>query len=227
MNLILLHGAIGASDQLKPLAEYLQKDFQVHCLDFPGHGGREFSNEFSIEHFADEVLAYMDTVGLKNAVFFGYSMGGYVGMYLARHRPARVQRLATLATKFRWDPSIAAREVKMLDPDKIREKVPDFARALEERHQAEGWENVLNRTAGLMVDLGERPVLEIDDFRLIATPTLLLLGENDRMVGLDETEEVCRSLPQGRLVGLPATAHPIEQVNVERLGRELSGFFLS
>lgn len=228
MDLLLLHGAIGASAQMRPLAERLQKDCTVHCLDFPGHGERESCRAaFSIEYFAEEVLGYMDKAGLREMSIFGYSMGGYVGMFLARHSPHRVRALATLATKFRWDPGIAAREISLLNADKLEEKVPEFARTLEERHQALGWKSVLENTAGLLSDLGESPLLEPDDFRLIGTPTLLLLGERDKMVGIEETDEVCRSLPQGRLVGLPETPHPIEQVDLGRLADELSRFFLA
>jgi pimeloyl-ACP methyl ester carboxylesterase len=46
---------------------------------------------------------------LENAAIFGYSMGGYAGMYLAKYFPERVSKLLTLATKFYWDEKIAAR----------------------------------------------------------------------------------------------------------------------
>ena len=55
------------------------------------------------------VLHYTDTVedaiellqqnNMEQANIFGYSMGGYVGMYLAKHHPGKNNRLITLATK--------------------------------------------------------------------------------------------------------------------------------
>jgi esterase/lipase len=41
-HLVLLHGAIGSKDQLHPLANALKKDFDVHLLNFSGHGGNAF-----------------------------------------------------------------------------------------------------------------------------------------------------------------------------------------
>lgn len=40
--LLLLHGAIGATDQLEPLAAELNSYYDVHMLNFPGHGEEEF-----------------------------------------------------------------------------------------------------------------------------------------------------------------------------------------
>jgi pimeloyl-ACP methyl ester carboxylesterase len=57
-------------------------------------------------------------------------MGGYVALHLALEQPDRVEKVATLGTKFRWDPQTAARVAAHLDPDTIRAKVTRFADAL-------------------------------------------------------------------------------------------------
>src|SRR5579859_4439295 len=171
MHLLLLHGAIGAADQLDMLAAELQEDFTVHTLDFSGHGGRPFPDgPYSISLFAEDVLAYMDNLRLDQAAIFGYSMGGYVGMYLALHHSARICKLVTLATKFHWDPAIAQRETQMINPDKILEKVPAFAATLEQRHQPKDWKLVLERTADLLTALGEEQPLSPDAFKAITVP---------------------------------------------------------
>ena len=60
-TLLLLHGAVGASAQLKPLAEKLSADFDVQLFDFPGHGGKQMPQEdFSIPFFADELSAFIN-----------------------------------------------------------------------------------------------------------------------------------------------------------------------
>ena len=38
-TILLLHGAIGAADQLQPLAQVLAAHYNVHTLSFSGHGG--------------------------------------------------------------------------------------------------------------------------------------------------------------------------------------------
>lgn len=228
MHLLLLHGAIGAADQLKTLALQLQKDITVHTLDFSGHGGRPFPDApYSIPLFAEDVLAYMDDYKLDQTAIFGYSMGGYVGMYLARYHSSRVSGLITLATKFHWDPAIAQREAQMINPGKIQEKVPAFAQTLEQRHHPKDWKIVLERTAHLLMDLGDKPPLPPEAYPSISIPVLILLGDRDKMVSMEETMATFKSLPNARLGILPGTPHPIEQVDTDLLACHLQSFLKS
>ena len=225
-NLLLLHGALGAKAQLKPLADLLADQFEVHRLDFSGHGEAVLSREgFDIAGFAGDVLAYLDTHGIDRVDIWGYSMGGYVGLYLARHAPERVGRLCTLATKVHWTPEGAAREVKMLDPDTIEAKVPRFARALEARHTALGWKEVLQHTQAMMIAMGAAPPLQDEDFAQIEHQVRIGLGDRDRMVSLEESRAVYRLLPTSELEVYPATPHPLEQCDLTRLARAIKHFF--
>ncbi len=67
--LLLLHGAIGASDQLQPLAEKLAGNHDVHLLDFPGHGGKEDTGDFSIQKFATYTLQFIIEKGWRAAMW--------------------------------------------------------------------------------------------------------------------------------------------------------------
>jgi esterase/lipase len=224
-HILLLHGAIGAKDQLKPLADELASGYTIHLLNFAGHGGEQMPEaEFSISLFTQQVLDYLDNRNIERVCLFGYSMGGYVAMHLASLYPGRISKLITLATKFHWDEQISAREVKMLDPVKIEEKVPAFASELRERHQPVAWQTVLDKTAALLLSLGKENVLKAEDIVSIKLPVLLLLGDRDKMVSLEETVTVFKQLPDGRMALLPGTPHPIEQVLVKRLAFEIREF---
>ena len=91
-SLLLLHGAIGAKDQLQPIAEQLKNTFDVHTLNFSGHGGEPMPSSFSIEQFAGDVLLFLKQNNISKTNIFGYSMGGYVALYLAKHHPDRLKR---------------------------------------------------------------------------------------------------------------------------------------
>lgn len=226
-NLLILHGALGASAQLQPLAHELQKDFMVHMPDFSGHGGQPFhSDGFSIKIFADDIVQYMDRCALDKVPIFGYSMGGYVGMYMARHYPQRVDKLVTLATKYHWDAATAAREIQMLIPEKIEQKIPAFAEVLRNRHAPNDWKEVLKKTADMMAELGNDNTLKPDDYAAVMHPVLVLLGDGDKMITLEETVAVYKSLPNSRMGMLPGTAHPIEQVDPALLGYLIRKFLL-
>ncbi|MFB0925641.1 MAG: alpha/beta hydrolase, partial [Vicingaceae bacterium] len=114
-NLLLLHGAIGAKDQLEPLKKILSKKFNVYSFSFSGHGCFGSFQEFNIKQFTEDTLSFISTNNLKEVFIFGYSMGGYVALNLAKEHPDKVAQIITLGTKFKWNPEIAAKEVKMLN----------------------------------------------------------------------------------------------------------------
>ena len=91
-KLLLLHGALGNAHSLQPLANELQNDFEIHSLTFEGHGGSEIpTHDFTIPDFAEEVIAYLNQNNINEIALFGYSMGGFVGLYLAKHFPEKVK----------------------------------------------------------------------------------------------------------------------------------------
>lgn len=217
-HLFLLHGAIGAKDQLQPLADALKDKYIVHTLNFSGHGGEAFPNEaFSMELFANDVLNYLQQNNIEQTNIFGYSMGGYVAMYLAKHHPQKINKHITLATKFHWDETVAAKEIKMLDAAVIEQKVPAFAAQLQQRHAPQDWKLLLERTASLLLSLGKNNILQLQDYTSINTPSLLLLGDRDKMISTEETFAVYKQLPNAQLGIIPATPHPIEQANITSL----------
>ncbi len=226
--LLLLHGAIGSSSQLLPLQKEFGKYFsQVPVFDFPGHGGKGFpAAPFSIQLFAESVLEFLDSEKILRVDVFGYSMGGYVALYLARHFPERVGKIFTLATKLDWNEGIAAKEVKLLNPEKILEKVPQFAEALEKSHAPNDWKMVLDKTSEMMLGLGKNPSLGNDDFLKIGNRILLTVGERDMMVSVAETENVFRRLKNAEFNIIADTPHPIEQVDVMRIVEMGKKFFV-
>lgn len=215
--LLLLHGALGSAELMHPLAEELKEEFSVHTLNFPGHGGKGATEAFSIPLFAREVLRYLDEQQLSSVALFGFSMGGYVALYLASQHPERVSQVVTLGTKFSWTPEIAAHEVRTLEVDKIKEKVPQFADMLAKRHQPLPWEQMVKMTRELLLDLGEHPPLNKERLKKLSQPVVIALGEYDTMVSLEESREAAANIEKGALKILPATPHPIEKVDAPML----------
>jgi len=152
-------------------------------------------------------------------------MGGYVAMYLAKHHPELVNGIATLATKFEWNEGIAAKEIKMLQPEIMEQKIPAFAEILKQRHAPQDWKPVLNKTAEMLLQMGKNNPLKLEDYRSIKQSCLLMLGDKDKMVGIEETEAVAKALPGAEYIFLSDTPHPIEQVNTIILAEVLTTFF--
>lgn len=220
-DLILLHGALGGKQQLERTAALLSTAYNVHTLNFEGHGGRPSDNAFSIGLFAENLLKYLDEHGIDHCFVFGYSMGGYVALKLAELHPGRIEAIVTLGTKFAWSPEIAAKETAMLNPEKIEEKVPKFAAALEQLHAPLDWKEVMHKTADMMRRLGDSPALSDEGLSQIAIPVRLLMGSEDVMVTHDETEKVQALLPNATFEVIDGWQHPIERIEAEALADKI------
>lgn len=225
-KLLLLHGALGTRRQFGPLQETLSADFEVFTLDFSGHGEQPLPEApFSIPLFCQDVVRFLDEKKIPSVSIFGYSMGGYVALYLARHFPEKVNKVFTLGTKFEWTEEIAIKETRKLDPAKILEKVPAYAKHLALLHGQNNWVTVLGQTALLMTGLGRQNALKKEDFLQIGHTVKVGLGDQDEMVGRAETKAVSQWLRNGSFALLPGTPHPLEKVDTRLLAKEIRAFF--
>ena len=216
-NLILLHGALGSQEQLHPLKEKLSVSCNVYSLNFSGHGGQLVEGPFTINRFVRNVIDYMDTHHILSAHIFGYSMGGYVALNLAQHFPGRAKKIITLGTKFKWDPESAAKEVRMMNPEIIVQKIPAFAKTLEERHQPADWKGIMNLTAEMMTELGAGIAMTAADFGIIENEVLICVGSEDMMVSISESETTVDQLQNGILKIIEGFRHPIETIDMNVL----------
>jgi pimeloyl-ACP methyl ester carboxylesterase len=213
-ELILLHGALGASSQLANLKELLSKEFKVLTFNFSGHGGTLFKDSFGISTFISELADFVAENCKDKPAVIGYSMGGYVALCLEMLKPT-FSTIVTLATKFDWTPENAQKEVKMLNPEVIIAKVPLFAETLEKRHDPNDWKRLMEKTAQMMIDLGNNPPLTIEGLQKIDIPVVCCVGDRDEMISLLETMNVAKKIPVGSLFVLPKHKHPIEKLNVK------------
>lgn len=216
-NIILLHGALGCSSDLAVISsEFEKNNLKAHNFTFSGHAKMPYADAFGIEQFASELEEYIKTNNLLNPLIFGYSMGGFVALYLASKQASLIKNIITLGTKFNWNKQTVEKETAMLNPDIISQKVPAFARALEHKH-GEDWKTLLQKTASLMWEIHENNFLNDEVLKSIQTQTLIGLGDKDHMVTMEETYHVYKSLPKANMYMLPETKHMIETVNARNL----------
>lgn len=225
-TLVLLHGALGSARQMAGLAALLKDDVPVHTWDFPGHGGAPVPDAgYSMADLVAGLEHWLDASFTQPVIVFGYSMGGYAATVLACRRPDLIHHVLTLGTKWSWSPDIAAREVRMLDPEVIREKVPALADMLADRHAPQDWTTIVQATRHLLEGLGQDPLLRDSDLRECAIPVDILWGSEDRMVSREESERVAGILPHGQFYALAGQRHPFEQVDLHILHDRLAKLF--
>jgi pimeloyl-ACP methyl ester carboxylesterase len=227
-HLLLLPGALGAAGLFEELKSELQQYYNVHTLNFSGHGGLPVPNEaFTMDMFAGDIDNFLKQEGLTSIHIFGYSMGGYVALYYALKQPKKVKSIFTLGTKFDWSAETANHETRFLVPEKIEQKVPHFANLLQKRHYPQDWKTIMRKTAELMHLLGANPALTKTEFQSLMFPIQVAVGDQDNMVSIAETTNVYNALPNAHLLVIPNTIHPLESVQVSRLAYEIRAFISS
>jgi len=219
-TLILLHGALGSREELKVLEEKLSPHFNLHLIEFEGHGQSPLNGEFSIPAFAAQVSGHIQKNNLAPANLFGYSMGGYVALYLASEQPNLIDSIITLGTKFNWTPESALKETRMLNPDVINEKVPKFGEYLSKLHGKDNWKVLLKRTADLMISLGDNELLS-PRFSAISNQCFLGRGSLDNMVSREETFKAVTAIPNASYFELEDMPHPLLKVSPELLSQKV------
>lgn len=89
----------------------LAKHFRVVRFDHRGHGTSWAPpGPWSIADLGRDVLDLLDELGIERASFAGLSIGGMVGIWLAAHAPARIDRLVLMCTSAHLDAESAWRQ---------------------------------------------------------------------------------------------------------------------
>ena len=225
-SLMILHGALGCKEQFVEWKKALQEKYDCHSLDFSGHGSRaEEENIFSIKLFSEELKNYIKQKNLKQPAVLGYSMGGYVALYTALFTEGFLGNIITVATKFDWSPESAKREAGYLQPKVMVEKVPLLVEQLRQRHGTH-WKDVVNKTADMMLQLGEKPLITEQNINGIKNKIKFCVGDKDKMVSLEETSGMFKNAVNANFCVMPNTGHLPETMSVERIKFEVEEFLL-
>src|SRR5438270_4932635 len=116
--LVLLHGGLLSIDlNFGPLLEPLTTSRQVIAVELQGHGHTaDTDRPMTIEALAGDVVALLDHLGVAEADFFGFSLGGLVAYSVALGAPTRVGKLIVASADAHRPPG---RESKPLDDGRM------------------------------------------------------------------------------------------------------------
>ncbi len=98
-SIVLLHGFLENATMWKSLTEQFSKNFQVVAIDLLGHGDSECLGYIhTMEDQAEMVRFVLKHLKIKNAIFMGHSMGGYVALAFQDLYPKFMSGLVMLNT---------------------------------------------------------------------------------------------------------------------------------
>lgn len=89
--LIFIHGWSCDGSYWREQIPYFSKKYQVVTVDLAGHGRSGLERKkYSIDSFAEDVKAVVDSIGSKQVVLIGHSSGGSVAVKAASLLPKKV-----------------------------------------------------------------------------------------------------------------------------------------
>lgn len=211
--LVVLHAALGSTEmEMRRLTRLWEKDFRVYALDFMAHGASDpyHGHELSLEVFAENVIAVLDSRAIPKAHLFGFSMGGSVALYAAYKYPERFDRLAIHAHNVQWsdsekDSMVGAMQSALDDPTSF------WSKRLAQTHGEDHWTDLIERMIAFTSALPERR-FEENSLATIAHHSLVSTGDSDQFFPLQHSLMLYSTLPNARLAVLPGIGHRIQTV---------------
>lgn len=222
------------------IARELGKDFTVVVPDTRGAGQSEkAAPPYSIELFANDVIAFWDVVGIEKSHVLGFSMGGMVAQWIASHEPQYIDRLilvSSTAGKKRFAPQNPdvprlmysheftethfAKSYQVLFSEKFRE---NFDEKMFVKFKLS---DPYPQPRELFVAQFEA-IKNFDGTGLLAKinhPTLIIAGSSDEMIAPDASQFLRDNIPNATLLPYPDCGHIPQMEEPQRFCKDVRDF---
>ena len=214
--LILLHGAADTSQEWQPNAPLFAQHFRILALDSRGHGRTDNpAGKFSFRLLADDVAAFVEELGLVKPLICGHSQGGFVVLQTGLQHPRLAGALVISGAscefteaRFETLKNMGIEGPNKVNLEYIEESFPEAVQHWRESHgrpdDPDYWKTFLMQISTMWTTLLD---YAREDFEKITTPTLIILGDRDGWVSVDEAVEMYHLIPNSELAILPNTGH--------------------
>jgi pimeloyl-ACP methyl ester carboxylesterase len=217
--LVLLHGAFGWGNVYPGLA----KGRQVIAVELQGHGHTaDIERPLTYEQMADDTAALLKELKIDQADFFGYSMGGNVGLAVAIRHPKVVRKLALNGSNagptadafdreaFTQFSSLPADFAPPILKDTYDKVAPDPTR----------WPTLVSKIKKMGLEFKG---FAGQDLHAIKAPVLITLGDRD-VVRVEHAVEMFRQIPNSQLAVFPGADHFLLWQSPEKLLPTIAAF---
>jgi len=219
--LLLIMGLGWPSQGWHRLRPALSEKYHTIALDNRGVGRSEVpAGPYSIAQMAADAAAVLNSARVNTAHIFGVSMGGMIAQEFALQYPNKVRSLILGCTAAGGSEAVRAEEEALRVLLTPGQEVDEFARAIKP----------------FIYDAGTSPHLVEEDTAVrrkwyasadayfaqlqavmaweaysrlaqIAAPTLVIHGENDRLVPAENGKRIATRIPAAKLVIIPGASH--------------------
>lgn len=217
-TVMLLHGGMSNSDaMLDVLSATFEQDHRVVAFDRRGHGyTADTDAPLHYEHMADETIGVLESVVGGPAHLVGWSDGGIVALLVALRRPDLVDRIVAIGANFHYDGVLPFDFAP--DAPLAESMVASYA-----ERSPDGVEHFGEVMGKFLAMITSEPTLTVDDLAGIASPTLVLVGDDD-LIALSHTVALYEALPAGQLAVVPRTSHALPLEHPTETARLITEF---
>lgn len=251
-GIVLLHGFGGSTFSWREVIAALASEHRVVAFDRPGFGlttrplpGEwRGSNPYSLEGQVQLTLEMMDRLGLGQAVLVGHSAGGALALRTALSHPERVTALVLVAPAVygggppSWiKPLLHLPQVRRLGPLLTRRLVGSLEAVLDRSYADPSLITAYIREGykkPLRVDDWDRGLWELtlaagsvglaDRLGEVAVPTLVITGDSDRIVPLEDSRRAAAAIPGAEFVIIPHAGHLVMEEDSPGFLQQLTRF---
>lgn len=237
--IVLIHGYPFNRSMWNEQVEALSSTCRVIAPDLRGFGESDAAATASMNEMAQDVAMLLDQLGIVRATIAGLSMGGYVALALYKQLPSRVKALILADTRAQADTEEAkqTREQqakkaldegmagiadtmlpKLLTPETVskRPEVVKRVRDMMLKTKPEG-------AAAALRGMADRDD-HTDRLPKITVPSLILVGAEDAITPVADSEKMHQAIAGSRLVVLENAGHVSNIERTEQFNEALLGF---
>lgn len=213
-----------------PQTSALADQWRCLTIDVRGFGDSQPAPPFTVNRYADDVVAMLDAAGVDRAAVVGLSMGGYIAFALWRRAPARVRALVLADTRAGADApdtrgrrhelialarsegvtAVVERQLVGLLGKSTRERRPEIEQSVREIATTASVDGIVGALEALLARPDSTPTLAT-----ISVPTLVVTGEEDVLAPPTEARAMQAAITSSRLEVLARAGH---LSNIERPG---------
>lgn len=222
--LVMLHGGTAtALGNWSPYISTLSQEFRVIAPDCRGHGRtRNPIGEWSFDLMAEDTAALITDLGLKKPSICGWSSGGLIALELAMRYPdlASAYIVGGVMKDFSDSYLQSLREWGFESPgevniDQMQRVAPEYVEMIQEFHSPQGSEYWKELIRGISTMWLTPLNYTEEDFRKISATMLILIGDRDQYIPVEDAVAMYRLIPDAELAVVPNADHSLTRTKID------------
>jgi len=232
--LVLIHASLATgAGNWKAYIPYLSPHFRLIMPDLRGHGRTNNpQGEIRLPTLTDDLVAFIKELNLEKPFLCGWSGGGDIALDVGIRYPNSVRAMVVGGVTHRVSEeyfntmrAMGAEAPGKVNFEQFEKAMPQFVELLRIAHSQspEHWKTLLTQISHEMLE----PTLPShDDLKKITTPTLIIWGDRDQYLPVEDAIELYRLLPNAELTVLPNTNHSLSVTRIEQFANNAKEFLL-